>query len=260
MKFKKILIGLNTFSPDWLKNLKNINQPNIILCDFTSQKLNEILSNNEDIYYILPLSEDDYMNIKKNINCDKYKILYPSEKNYDLLNDKVKFTKYMMEKFSNYIPKVYFLSNVNIDEDITYPLISKPNFSTNGKGMLIINNQHELKKCTNKVIIQKYIDFTFEYGCFFLCIDGKIINHKTIAKSYPKYNIKKTNFINYIEIKNFPIEIIEKITMDLNYTGGGNIDFKYDEEHKQIYIFEFNPRFGGSAFTNNFIYELLCVE
>ena len=48
--------------------------------------------------------------------------------------------------------------------------------------------------------------------------------------------------------------------MKLNYTGGLNFDFKFDELTKKIYIFEINPRFGGSAFTNNFIYELLCIN
>ena len=37
------------------------------------------------------------------------------------------------------------------------------------------------------------------------------------------------------------------------------IDFKFNENSNQLYIFEMNPRFGGSAFTNNFIYELLCI-
>ena len=46
----------------------------------------------------------------------------------------------------------------------------------------------------------------------------------------------------------------------INYTGGLCINFKYDENNNNIYIFEINPRFGGSAFTNNFIYELLCIK
>lgn len=37
------------------------------------------------------------------------------------------------------------------------------------------------------------------------------------------------------------------------------INFKYDEILNKLYIFEMNPRFGGSAFSCNFIYELLCI-
>lgn len=166
----------------------------------------------------------------------------------------------MLEEFPNYIPKVVYLENKKLNEDIKFPLISKPIYSTNGKDMFIIKNQNELKKLTNKKIIQEFVDLEYEYGAFFLCINGKIINIKIIKKLYPKYHIKKSNFINFIEVNNFPIEIFEEITLKINYSGGGNIDFKYDEDKKKIYIFEFNARFGGSAFSKNFIYDLLCIK
>lgn len=260
MKYKKILIGKNTFSHDWLITIIKINKPNIILHDFSINLIKTIKDNNID--YILPLSDKDY-NILQNTNeIEEFNdiILYPSKENIELLGNKLNFTKFMIEKFIIMIPKVYYLENIRFEELIEYPLISKPIYSTNGKNMFIIKNENEMNKCKNKIIIQKYIEFIYEYSAFFLSIKGKIINWKIIKKAYPKYHIKKCNFINYEEIKNFPIQLLEKITNEINYTGGGNIDFKYDEENNNIYIFEFNPRFGGSAFTNNFIYELLCIE
>lgn len=258
MEYKKILIGLNTYSSDWLQSIKKIKQPNIILFDFSLPELDKIIDSNE-IYYILPLSELDYQILKKKIDFDKYKILYPTENIFNLLNNKLNFTKFMMNKFSNYIPEVYYLENIKINDPI-YPMISKPIFSTNGANMFIINNNNKLEKCKNKMIIQKYIEFDFEYSAHFLCIDGHIKNWKVIKQLYPKYYIKKNNFTTYIDIKDFPINLFENITTELDYTGGGCIDFKYNEETKEIYIFEFNPRFGGSAFTENFIYELLCIK
>lgn len=260
MEYKKILIGLNCDFSDWLSCLKKINKPNIFLCDFETQLLSYIDKNEID-YYILPLSKKDY-NVANNLlkNNKNITFLYPSSENIMILNNKLLFTKYMIENFINLIPKVYYLDNVKLQDEINFPLISKPIFSTNGNNMSIINDNKQLVKCDNKIIIQKYIEYEYEYGAFFLCIDGKIINHKIIKKSYPPNYIKKNNFKNFIKVLDFPIDLIETITLKLNYTGGGNIDFKYDEETKQIFIFEFNPRFGGSAFTNNFIYELLCIK
>lgn len=260
MEFKKILIGTNAFYPNWIVSIKKINQPNIIIQDFSIDIIKTIKDYGVD--YILPLSDKDY-NILKNTNgIDEYNsiILYPSISNIELLGNKLNFTKFMLEYFPEYIPKVYYLENIKLEENIEYPVISKPIYSTNGTNMSILNNEKKLNTQSNKIIIQKYIELIYEYSAFFLSIDGKIINVKIIKKAYPKYHIKKTNFVNYEEVKNFPIEILEKITNKINYTGGGCIDYKFDDKIKQIYIFEFNPRFGGSAFTNNFIYELLCVK
>jgi len=260
MEYKKILIGTNSFTQDWMVSIKKINQPNIIIHDFLIDIIKTIKDN--EIDYILPLSDKDY-NILKNTNCiDKYNsiILYPSKSNIELLNNKLNFTKYMLEHFPEYIPNVYYLENNKLEENIEYPVISKPIYSTNGRNMNIIVDTEKLNKHKNKIIIQKYIELSYEYSAFFLSIEGKIINVVIIKQAYPKNHIKKTNFVNYEEVKIFPIEILEKITKKINYTGGGCIDFKFDEETKKIYIFEFNPRFGGSAFTNNFIYELLCIK
>ena len=35
MEYKKILIGLNAFNSSWIKSIKKINKPNIILRDFS---------------------------------------------------------------------------------------------------------------------------------------------------------------------------------------------------------------------------------
>jgi carbamoylphosphate synthase large subunit len=261
MEFKKILIGTNTFSPNWLSSIKKINQSNIVIANFENQILVKNIICNNSIDYIIPMSEKDYY-LSKNIvsNNTHPQILYPSDENVNLLNNKVLFTKYMIENFYDYIPKVFYLENIKLEENVEYPLISKPIFSTNGKNMFIINNKNKLERCKDKIILQEFIKLKYEYSAHLLCIEGKILNYKIIKQLYPNNHIKKVNFNKYIEITNFPIEPIEKIILNLNYTGGCCVDFKYDEQKNKIYIFELNPRFGGSAFTNNFIYKLLCVK
>lgn len=259
MSYKNILIGINTFNNDWLVSLSKIHQQNIILINFNDDELLKKIMTEKKIDYILPLSNKDYIIIKNKID-DLDKILYPNDEIFELLNNKLFFTKFMLENFNEYIPNVYYLDNIKL-LDNEYPVISKPIYSTNGANMKIYHNENEFINCKDKIIIQKFIEEVFEYGAYMLCINGKIINWKIIRFKYPKYTIKKYNFPKeYENIKNFDIQLFEKIILKLNYTGGMCVDFKFDVSTNNIYIFEINPRFGGSAFTNNFIYELLCIK
>lgn len=272
--YKNILIGINTLYPDWLNSIKQLNKSNIIIFDFKdSDKCKNIIVN-KNIDYILPLSEKDYLLIKK-IIVDDEKILYPNVETFNILNNKLFFINFILKYFNEYvissvgthdttsrvkIPTIYYLDNIKV-LDIIYPVISKPVYSTNGTNMKIYYNHSEFIKCKNKMIIQKFIEDQYEYSAYILCINGKIINWKIIKFRYEKYTIKKDNFPkNYENVKNIKIKLFEPIILKLNYTGGMCIDFKLESKTNNIYIFEMNPRFGGSAFTNNFIYELLCIN
>ena len=258
--YKNILIGTNVFSPDWLITLNKINKKNIIIINFAHiNKLKNALVNN-NIKYVLPLSEIDYNQIKTIELSDDIEILYPNKEIHELLHNKISFTEFMLENFSNLIPDVYYLKNVPIT-DTEYPAIYKPIYSTNGKNMKIIFNINDLTQINNKNIIQKFIDNEYEYGANILCMNGIIINWKVIRFKYNKYHIKQTNFPKkYENVENFNIQIFSNIIGKLNYSGGMCIDFKFDEPTQNIYIFEINPRFGGSAFSCDFIYELLCIK
>jgi carbamoylphosphate synthase large subunit len=259
MSYKNILIGINTFSNNWITALRQIKETNIILIDFCNSELLNSTIDKHHIDYIMPLSEKDYL-IIKNKNYDYNKILYPNSETFNLLNNKLLFTEFMMTHFLDNIPKVYYIDNKQLAE-IEYPVISKPIYSTNGINMNIYHNNIELETCKNKIIIQKFIDYEYEYGAHMLCINGTIINWKIIRFKYPKYTIKRDNFPNnYENIVNFEVKLFQPIITKLNYTGGICIDFKFDTSTNNIYIFEINPRFGGSAFSNNFIYELLCIN
>jgi carbamoylphosphate synthase large subunit len=262
VKYKKILIGTNTFSLDWKLILDKINKKNIVIVDFNNfENLKNIILK-KNITYILPLSQTDYNLIKTHIlelDNNQIKILYPSEETYGLLDNKNLFTKFMLENYSKYIPDIYYLSNVKL-KNIEYPAISKPIYSTNGSNMRIIFNDKDFLQLQNHNNIQKFIENEYEYSAHMLCIDGIIVNWKVIRFIYKKYNIKKTNFPNnYENIENFNIGVFKNIIKNLNYSGGTCIDFKFNSLNNSLYIFEINPRFGGSAFTCNFIYKLLCV-
>lgn len=260
--YKNILIGNNTHSPDWKISLNKLNKENILFCDFNDfSKLQEVIIN-KNITYILPLSTIDYNLVKNHIEKinNNLKILYPTEETFNLLNNKNLFTEFMLNNFIEYIPDIYYLNNIKL-KNVEYPAICKPIYSTNALGMQIIYNNDELLKLNNYNNIQKFIDYEYEYGAYMLCIDGIIITQKIIRFKYKKYNIKKNNFPkNYENYENFNDIIFKNIIKKINYSGGLCINFKLDEINNKLYIFEINPRFGGSAFSNNFIYELLCIS
>lgn len=260
--YKNILLGKKTFYKDWSDSINRINKPNIFIHDFSDPNLNNFIRANE-IDYIIPLHIDDYVIIKQNKLIDQKKILHPTTQTFDLLNDKIKFTEYMLREFPKYIPDVYYINKtLLVDEvNIKYPVISKPRYSVSGTNMKIYHTPESFAESSNgKLLIQKFITHNYEYGAFFLCANGKIINSRIIRSKYKKFHIKKSPFDkNKSEFVEFDIEPFKRIVYDLKYSGGLNIDFKFDDETKKIDIFEINPRFGGSAFTNNFIYELLCI-
>ena len=259
--YKNVLLGTNLFSDDWTATINNINKNNIIITDFSNiNNLHNIIIT-KNISYIIPLSDKDNNLITNNKLqlSNNIKILYPVKKTQYLLHNKVLFTEFMLKYFNEFIPDVYFLNNKKI-KDIEYPAIYKPTYSTNGKNMIIIYNHQDLLQLKNKNIIQKFIEDQYEYSAYMLCIDGIIINYKIIRYKFKMYHIKTSNFpIDYENVTDFNIDIFSNIIIKLNYSGGINFNFKFNDIANKLYIFEINPRFGGSAFTCNFIYELLCI-
>ena len=260
-QYKKILIGTNMFCESWKFVSNKINQENIIIQDFNNSNAIYNIIFNKKINFILPLSNKDY-NIIKNYNLSSYdiKILYPSKETIELLHNKNLFTKFMLKNYFQYIPEIYYLEDIKL-KDIEYPAIYKPKYSKSGIGVFIIHNEDYFLTIKDYNNIQKFIEDEYEYAAFMLCIDGFIINWKIIRFKYKKYNIKCTNFPkNYENIVDFDINIFENIIYKLNYSGGVCIDFKFNDLNNKLNIFEINPRFGGSAFECNFIYDLLCIK
>ena len=259
MSYKNILIGSNTFYSDWLISLRKIKKENIIVINFNEENILKKIKE-KNINYILPLSSTDHEIVKNITISDDIPILYPNIETIGLLNNKISFTKFMLENFTECLPEVYYLEDKKLKE-LEFPVISKPIYSTNGLGMKIYHSENDFAQCKNKHIVQKFIDDEYKYSCYMLCINGIIINWKVIRCKYKKYHIKTSNFSSdYENVENFDMKLFENIVHKLNYTGGMCVDFKFNSDTNSTYIFEINPRFGGSAFTNNFIYELLCVK
>ena len=256
--YQKVLIGRDGLDLTWREALAKINAPEIILSNFSDP--DEVVRQISWVDWVIPLTVKDYTQIRDILPSPLEKILFPSPEIYHLLDNKLAFTHFMMRHFVHLLPKVYYIDNVCLTKDITFPVISKPVFSTNGANMKIYHNENQFRECQDRKIIQQFVQDPNEYSAFMLCINGIIKNTIILRNKYPPYHIKKKNFPKTCDrVHDFDISIFTPLLQTLQYSGGVNIDFKYDPTTEQILIFEMNPRFGGSAFTLDFIQELLCI-
>jgi len=237
------LIIINIPFTDWINHIHKYNK---CIC-INENDIEKYKTNN---YKIIPICISDYIkyndfenNIFKNII-----------NNIEILNNKSKFGKYMLNNFNEYIPIIYyynfdnetFINNTNLLEP--KKLIKKPNEMFGGGGIRIINNINNNEK---NCIIQEYILHDKYYVGHFLVLNG-IIYNKIYFSSNHKYKNGILNgvILNYIiEIElNIDDSIFNKIFYDLNYSGFACANFIIINNN--IIIFEINPRPGGSLIHN----------
>ena len=156
--------------------------------------------------------------------------------NIDILENKSKFCKYMINNFNKNIPKTYYY---NFDNE-TYisdsfinnkneKLIQKDNYGNSSTNIKIV---YDIEINLKNHIIQKYIEHKAYYVGHFLVLNCIILN---------KIYFYSTN-------KNVNGSIFNKIFKNLDYSGFACSDFIINSN--KILIFEINPRIGGSLIHN----------
>lgn len=206
-----------------------------------------------DKYLILPISVSNYNDFKIYSNS----VFKNNAENIDILENKSKFAKYMMNNYIENIPEtIYynfdneayinknFINKINIDK-----LIQKRNISAGGCHINIVYN---IAKDLKNYVISKYIEHIRYYVGHFLILNGKIIKKIYFYSEDPlKNGIKCGQIKNYIITSELHIDdsIYDKIFYDLSYSGFACADFIID--NNKIIIFEINPRPGGSLIYNS---------
>lgn len=191
-------------------------------------------------------------------------IINPSNQHFKLLDSKTLFTKYFIENnLSKYLPCTYLINQNNVSfkyETPQFPLIIKPEIGICGSNIFICENNHDLHKILLKYkgnyVLQKYVENEIEYVGHFIVFNGSILA-SLFFENYNTNRFVKTKNMTNIQICNLEFEQFKEIFMTLKYTGCACINFKYTKETNQLYIFEINPRLGGSIFTKNQIINLL---
>jgi carbamoylphosphate synthase large subunit len=258
MKFLIVTIPFDTWENILYKN-------NHLVCI----KDDDINKYNNSEYKLMPIWVDDY--IKYN-NLD-INIFKNNLENIDILENKGKFAKYMLEYYPDNIPMTYYYNFDNVSYNnynlpISKRYIVKPNRSYGSLGIKIIKhysqNNFKLKSgLKNKVInkninnikdhiIQEFIEHTDYYSGHFLVLNGVI--HEKIYFYCDNKNIDEIKIgqcYNYQVLEDLVIDdsIFSNIFNNLNFSGISAIDFIIS--NNKIIIFEINPRLGGTLINDN---------
>lgn len=234
----KIIFNLYGSWNDWIKVCENIKNEKVII-KYENFYKNENL---DEYKFIIPLSIKSIINTLN--NCENKNLLCPNKEIIELFNNKILFSKFMMDNFINNIPKT--VHNIN-----DYPYLAKHKYGIGGKNIFYIQNKNDYlnNKINNNYLLQKYVKSDNVMVGQYICKNGKII-----FKSFYKTNIfdnfiiikGKLNKYNKITFSND--QVIVEIFEKLNYTGFACVDFTF--VHNNVIIFEINPRIGGT-FINN---------
>lgn len=133
----------------------------------------------------------------------------------------------------------------------SYPAMLKPNHTTGGRGMVVVNNHQEL--------LDKYPDLHLQYGNYhlqqfiraggrqvkiqlFVNSDGRLIAHSAMEKVrwYPVKAGSSCCSVSIIEEK--ATDICLQILRDLHWEGFADFDLIEDPDTKELLIMEINPR------------------
>lgn len=221
----------------------------------------KILSANASINLVyLPVSEKPtrylYNYLKRYGKPDNLFYLLPGEHVFEMTSHKGLFQTYC-EKNGFPIPKSFSFSEALSSNFSFQPLIAKPYSGEGSVGIKHIDSQDKLDAIStldqNTYLIQEKIKGTKKIaGAFFLCKNGKVINHYTHQRirTFPE-NGGVTVYSRSGDNSKI-ISIGSKLLKSLNWNGIAMIEFMQDRDSQDWNIIELNPRLWGSVMLSAF--------
>lgn len=156
--------------------------------------------------------------------------------------------------FDKYLANEWCIENgINIPSDTDkYPLIAKPIHGSASKGILVIENPVDLKNLANKedYFLQQFVKGNeYSVDIYVSTEDKKIVSivprirlETQGGESIKSITIKDERLIN------FSREIIKKAKL----VGPFTLQLIENEDTKELYFMEINPRFGGAVINSIF--------
>ena len=172
-------------------------------------------------------------------------IPFPSQKSFNICNDKSEFNQFMKSNgFQNFLPANY--------TENKFPFILKKKQDEGGENTFIINNYFDVDTykeffTSSDFIKQGIIPGEKEYATHIIIRNGKIVNALTIVYTFktPFYVKGKDQYICRNISKNKYLDLFEDILNKMEFNG--LCCFNYKEQNGNPIIFEINPRFGVSV-------------
>jgi len=245
---------------DWRTYItKNLNYPTYRV--FTGLK-NIIDNKNINLNLIIPCSIEEILYCNSNYSSLNNIICCRDSTLVDMLDNKLKFILWMNQNnFSTNIPELYYSKVDNIEtkySEFTFPCISKNIVATAAVGSYFINSPKDINYNNNNFTIQKYIDSPDEYTCHFY-VKNKLILYSKVFKTsnLNKLYMIKGSITNYVvlNLEDKYLDIFKNIFEKLNYNGFACANCRIKDDI--LYIFEINPRLGGSIVKNNYFFREL---
>lgn len=225
-----------------------------------SQDFSELLKKfkNEELIY-MPLSDKTTKNVYHFIrenSVKKLRLLLPTENDYYLTCDKVRFQEYC-EKNDFPVPRSYGAKDIESFYKKFSPLIVKPHIGAGSVGIKHIDTADQLDilrklELSNYVIQDKILSKEKVSGAFFLCKQGEVVS----AYTHLRLRTFPTNGGVTVYSRSTENDEIIKIGSDflkkMNWNGFAMIEFMFDQLTQEWKIIELNPRLWGSILLSTF--------
>ena len=175
---------------------------------------------------------------------------FPNPAAMEILADKLLFSRYMEESAPDHAPVSYTDPGA-----VSYPCVVKCNRQSAGKGTEIVHNAEELDDFMtdrrwrpSPKLLQGLIPGQREWVTHAICRPGEVLWYASYEYELPAEEmVRRPDQGGWITCRETPPEVLafmRKLSADLGYEGPLNMDFKL--LNGRLYVFEVNPRFGGS--------------
>jgi predicted ATP-grasp superfamily ATP-dependent carboligase len=233
-----ILFSLNNEREEDIKKSFRLLQHTISFDEFTHEKLE-----NKDL--VVPLSLNDIRRINLHPElATRNPIPIPSNESMDICDDKYLFYTTLAKKgFEKDMPRV--------GKDLKMPYMVKKKIAHMGMDCYVIDSEAKAEKYENEIndpdyFCQEIVQGPKEYATHLLFKNGKVVYALNVIYifSTPTYVKGRDKFICNKLGRCPHQELFGRMLAAIDFEG--LCCFNYKEIHGKPYVFEINPRFGGS--------------
>ena len=199
---------------------------------------------------LIPMTVNDYLNAPQ-----EYFTLKSPRKTIEMLHDKLLFKEFLVESsLGEYAPRL-----LDPQSYLQAPFMLKRTDLLGGQGVFKIEGSNHYKWARESAhilghpyLLEEFIRGDIELVTHLICKKGQILWSVTLEGGIPlQSQVNLGAFATRIsKINGKACEVLREIVRLSNYSGPASVNYKV--WNGQPYIFDFNPRLGGSLFSKPF--------